>query len=661
METILTVTRSDDENDAYTNRPIIHSSLCSENDKYLKFDSIDSHQWFRPIISNTIHPKTIIMNNNHRVFCRKSLREQLSVKLVDQKFVLIETIYVDVNISQQEIIDCNILRPIFLSTFNNCPINSDQKIILSYNKSCVNCKIGKINQSEIKVGLITEKTIVYFTSSCKTKIINSDLCPTLFKTNIDFSKLKIGGLSKECDTIFRRAFSSRSIPPEIIKSMGIKHIRGILLYGLPGCGKTLLAREISKVLNCAEPKIVNGPEIFGRYVGESEENIRKLFTDAEKDNTDNLHVIICDEFDAICKQRGSTSGGTGVNDNVVNQLLAKIDGPKSLDNVLLICMTNRKDLIDEAILRPGRIEVHIEIKLPDHNGRIEIFNVHTANLKTNKHIADDVNIDQLAEQTKNYTGAEIEGVVKCASQYAICRTVNMKDLNISYDKEKIPIVCMNDFTVAISEVKPMFGNVSDQIIETSKTPFIFWHDDLTLYYKSTLSSMKCLSNGSLYKIAIDGTSNSGKSLFVSHLVKNSNVSCARLITAIDLLHASNKLHHIIHMFDQCHEAAESILIFDGIERIVEHSSYLRTVNNNILQTIMTLLNAKINNTKKMTIIIICRSYDVINELSIVESCDHIISFPDNISDDAINKYFPKESLTDPPTDVTNFFGKAKFS
>lgn len=149
----------------------------------------------------------------------------------------------------------------------------------------------------------------------------------------------------------------------------------MILYGPPGTGKTLIARQIAKVLNVHEPKVVNGPEIFDKFVGGSEENIRKLFAEAEieqqqKGDDSDLHVIIFDEIDAICRKRGSTNSGTGVNESVVNQLLSKIDGVESLTNILIIGMTNRLDMIDEALLRPGRFEIHLEIGLPDEKGRV---------------------------------------------------------------------------------------------------------------------------------------------------------------------------------------------------------------------------------------------------------------------------------------------------
>ena len=135
----------------------------------------------------------------------------------------------------------------------------------------------------------------------------------------------------------------------------------MLLHGPPGTGKTLIARQIGKMLNGREPKVVNGPEVLSKFVGESEENVRKLFAEAEADSRArgpdaDLHVIIFDEIDAVCKARGSVASSAGVHDTVVNQLLTKIDGVDALNNILLIGMTNRKDMLDEALLRPGRLE-----------------------------------------------------------------------------------------------------------------------------------------------------------------------------------------------------------------------------------------------------------------------------------------------------------------
>lgn len=252
---------------------------------------------------------------------------------------------------------------------------------------------------------------------------------SVVRPDFKFEDMGIGGLDKEFSDIFRRAFASRILPPGLTEQIGIQHVRGILLYGPPGTGKTLIARQIGKMLNAREPKVINGPEVLNKYVGQSEENIRKLFADAEKEQKEKgdesgLHIIIFDELDAVCKQRGSgAGGGTGVGDSVVNQLLSKLDGVDQLNNILLIGMTNRKDMIDEALLRSGRLEVHMEISLPDEYGRGQILKIHTAKMRENGKLGSDVDIPELARLTRNFSGAEISGLIKSASSFALQRHI----------------------------------------------------------------------------------------------------------------------------------------------------------------------------------------------------------------------------------------------
>jgi vesicle-fusing ATPase len=258
------------------------------------------------------------------------------------------------------------------------------------------------------------------------------VAPSLFKgSEVSFAKLGIGGLDAQFEQIFRRAFASRVFPPAVIARLGIRHVRGVLLYGPPGTGKTLIARQIGKMLNGRDPKIVNGPEVLNKYVGASEENVRALFKDAEEEQAargaeSELHVIIFDEIDAICKQRGTGGpggAGAGVHDTVVNQLLTKIDGVDALDNILLIGMTNRRDMLDDALLRPGRLEVQVEVGLPDEAGRAQIFAIHTARMAEHAFLGADVDLAALAARTKNFSGAEIEGLVKSAASFALNRQV----------------------------------------------------------------------------------------------------------------------------------------------------------------------------------------------------------------------------------------------
>lgn len=247
-------------------------------------------------------------------------------------------------------------------------------------------------------GVVTTQTKISFCTADGSAVMLSGAAvkggaqqQSLFDQGWKFDDMGIGGLGTQFQEMFRRAFVSRIFPAETIEALGISHTKGMMLYGPPGTGKTLMARKIGNMLNGQEPKIVNGPEIMSKYVGESEENVRALFEDAEKEQNERgenskLHIIIFDEIDAICKERGSTSGGTGVADSVVNQLLSKIDGVDSLNNVFLIGMTNRLDMIDEALLRPGRFELKLQIGLPDEPGRLEIFKIHTKKLTDNGYL-----------------------------------------------------------------------------------------------------------------------------------------------------------------------------------------------------------------------------------------------------------------------------------
>ena len=233
--------------------------------------------------------------------------------------------------------------------------------------------------------------------------------------------------------------------------------------------KTLIARQIGKMLNAREPKVINGPEVLNKFVGQSEENIRKLFADAEKEykqkgDESGLHIIIFDELDAVCKQRGSgAGGGTGVGDSVVNQLLAKLDGVDQLNNILLIGMTNRKDMIDDALLRPGRLEVHMEISLPDETGRQQILKIHTAKMRDNNVMERDVDLNELASATKNFSGAEIGGLVKSATSFAFNRHVKVGTMAGVSDDVANMKVNRGDFQHALEEVKPAFGVSEEEL------------------------------------------------------------------------------------------------------------------------------------------------------------------------------------------------------
>ncbi|KAL3774879.1 hypothetical protein ACHAW5_007297 [Stephanodiscus triporus] len=423
---------------------------------------------------------------------------------------------------------------------------------------------------------------------------------TIFLSDFDFEKLGIGGLDAEFNQIFRRAFASRIWPAHVIKQLGINHVRGMLLFGPPGCGKTLIARQIGKVLNAREPKIVNGPEILNKFVGGSEEKVRELFADAEKEQLEMgdhsmLHIIILDEMDAICKSRGANRSDSGVSDSVVNQLLSKIDGVDSLNNILLIGMTNRKDMIDDALLRPGRLEVHVEIGLPDHKGRLQILGIHTKSMSESKRITPEVmeRLGELSEKTKNFSGAEIEGLVKAATSYALTRCVDVKDLSKAPDDKNL-IVGFDDFQRALDDVSPKFGAKSSELKAMYRNGFVPYGDSFDLLMgnmERLVEQVRTSEKTPLMSVLLQGPPASGKTAMAAKVAVESGFPFVRMISADDMIGYSemSKCQEIHRAFLDSYKSPLSLIFIDDIERIIDYVAIGPRFSNVVLQTLLVLL------------------------------------------------------------------------
>ena len=221
--------------------------------------------------------------------------------------------------------------------------------------------------------------------------------------------------------------------PEYFKDMGIDPPKGILLYGPPGCGKTLLAKAVATESE-ANFIAVKGPEILSKWVGESEKAIREIFSKARQAAP---CIIFFDEIDSIVPRRG-VRYDSGVTDRIVNQLLTELDGLVRLEGVVVIGATNRPDIIDPALLRPGRFDRIIYVPPPDKKARLEILKVHTRKMP----LAPDVNLQEIAELTEGYTGADLA---------ALCREAAMTALR---EYGKPGEVKMEHFKKAMEKVKP---------------------------------------------------------------------------------------------------------------------------------------------------------------------------------------------------------------
>jgi len=234
--------------------------------------------------------------------------------------------------------------------------------------------------------------------------------------------------------------------PGVFDKMDVQAAKGVLLYGPPGTGKTLLAKAIA---NEAQSNFISikGPELLNKYVGESEKGVREVF---EKARSNAPTVVFFDEIDAMAGERGRNSGDSGVGERVVSQLLTELDGLEDLEDVVVIATTNRPDLIDSALLRPGRLDRHIHVPIPDGEARRKIFEVHTRN----KPLAEDVDLDDLADRTDGYVGADIEAVCREASMAATREFVNSVDPDDIDESVGNVRVTAAHFEQALEEVTP---------------------------------------------------------------------------------------------------------------------------------------------------------------------------------------------------------------
>ncbi len=257
---------------------------------------------------------------------------------------------------------------------------------------------------------------------------------------------------------------------EVFDRLGIRPPKGVLLFGPPGTGKTLLAKAVANECD-ANFISVKGPEIFSKWVGESEKAIRETFRKARQAAPT---VIFFDEIDSIAPKRGMDFGSSGVTEKVVNQLLTELDGLEEPKDVMVIAATNRPDILDPALLRPGRLDRIVLVPVPDKDARLDIFKVHTKNMP----LADDVDLNKLVEMTENYTGADIEAICREAAMIALRENINVEKVDMRHFEEAIkrisPSVREKDMEVYRELTKEYGRNASVKpSITKEETPEIY--------------------------------------------------------------------------------------------------------------------------------------------------------------------------------------------
>ncbi len=283
------------------------------------------------------------------------------------------------------------------------------------------------------------------------------------KSHSDVAYEDIGGLATELEQV-REMIELPMSHPELFKRLGIDPPKGVLLHGPPGTGKTLIAKAVANEVN-ADFHTISGPEIMSKYYGESEEQLREVFEEASENAPS---IIFMDELDSIASQRGEASGD--VERRIVAQLLSLMDGLEERNEVVVIGATNRVDAIDPALRRGGRFDREIEVSAPNKQGRREIFDVHTRSMP----IEDEIDLDEYAEKTHGFVGADIEALCKESAMAALRRLKPELDLDedsISAEVLDSIYVTENDFKKSLRDIEP--SALREVFVEV---PDITWDD-----------------------------------------------------------------------------------------------------------------------------------------------------------------------------------------
>ncbi|WP_456468288.1 CDC48 family AAA ATPase, partial [Archaeoglobus sp.] len=377
----------------------------------------------------------------------------------------------------------------------------------------------------------------------------------------------IGGLKRELRLV-REMIELPLKHPELFQRLGIDPPKGVLLYGPPGTGKTLIAKAVANEVD-AHFITISGPEIMSKYYGESEQRLREIFEEA-KENAP--AIIFIDEIDSIAPKREEVTGE--VERRVVAQLLALMDGLEARGQVIVIGATNRPDSLDPALRRPGRFDREIEIGVPDKEGRKEILEIHTRKMP----LAEDVDLEELAELTNGFVGADLEALCKEAAMHALRRVIPEIDI----EAEEIPAelienlkVTREDFMEALKNIEP--SAMREVLVEV---PNVRWEDigGLDHAKQELMEAVEWpLKYPDVFKAAnikpprgilLFGPPGTGKTLLAKAVANESNANFIS-VKGPELLSkwVGESEKHVREMFRKARQVAPCVLFFDEIDSL----------------------------------------------------------------------------------------------
>ena len=380
----------------------------------------------------------------------------------------------------------------------------------------------------------------------------------------------IGGLGFQ----IRRVREMIELPlrfPQVFERLGIQPPKGVLLYGPPGTGKTVIARAVANETDAWFTHI-SGPEIIGKFYGESEERLRNIFEEAQSRSPS---IIFIDEIDAIAPKREDMGGEKQVERRVVAQLLALMDGLESRGQIVVIGATNIPNSLDPALRRPGRFDREISVPIPDRKGRFEILQIHTRGMP----LAEDVDLKRVADLSHGFVGADLEALAKEAAMACvrdILPYVNLQTQEIPYEKVASLEVRMSHFMAALMEIDP--SAIREVFVEI---PDVSWEDiggledvkeELIQAVSWPLRHAEVFERYSVQPtrgIMLHGPSGTGKTLLAKALAKESGVNFISVKgPSLMSRYVGESERAIREVFRTARQAAPSILYFDEIESLI---------------------------------------------------------------------------------------------
>jgi transitional endoplasmic reticulum ATPase len=377
----------------------------------------------------------------------------------------------------------------------------------------------------------------------------------------------LGGLTKEIQKI-REMIELPLRHPEIFERVGIEAPKGVLLYGPPGTGKTLLAKAVANETNSNFYSIA-GPEIMGKYYGESEERLRGIFKEAQENAPS---IIFIDEIDSIAPKREEVSGE--LEKRIVSQLLTLMDGLESRGKVVVIAATNRPDALDPALRRPGRFDREIEIGIPDEKSRLEILQIHTRGMP----MESDVKLEEMARVTHGFVGADLQALAREAAILAVRRVIP----EISMDETKVPAKTLNKIKVRMQDFQDALRDVQPSAMREVlvQAPDVKWEDigglaavkeELTEAVEWPLKYSKLFAKGDVTPpsgILLYGPPGTGKTL-IAKAVANESEANFISIKGPELISkwVGESEKGVREVFRKARAAAPCVIFFDELDAI----------------------------------------------------------------------------------------------